>query len=144
MHRIVIGLRWSMAFLLLAAGALKLFAGAPLVSEAMRMLALSEQLWPNAANALQAIGVLELAVGCLLISGSAVTRWGLLVVVVLAGFAVWDAARWATGGPPDCGCFGPVRIASAWWHVLAKQVLLWTVLVCIWRGGRPAPSRVPA
>lgn len=136
MPRLLTTIRLSLAASLAFAGAVKQAYVAPIVAEAMRMLPIEEDHWASAAMVVRCIGALEIFAAIALASSASPRRWGLLACLLLAGFTAWDFARWITGGPADCGCFGSLRITSEWWHVLVKQALLWLGFACLLANSR--------
>lgn len=121
---------------LLIAGAAKLISGTPFVVELLRICDLSPGAWVRAMKTVQAVAAYEIALGVYVLVRAHFMAWWLMLALALLAFGVWDAARYITGGAPDCGCFGGWRIADAWWHVVAKHCVLWACYMGLAIGDR--------
>lgn len=74
--------------------------------------------------AIRMLGTYEVLCGVTILLRRWVGRWRVLPVLAVVGFVGWDAWRFLQGDTPDCGCLGGIQLASAWWHVLVKQVIV--------------------
>jgi hypothetical protein len=103
---------------------LKLTAGDGFAIEAIRVLGVAGDAWPRVMRAVQAVAIMEVGLGLAMLVLPAPRKWIVLLACALAMFLCWDVARFLSGGLADCGCFGPIKIATAWWHVWVKHAVL--------------------
>lgn len=130
-------LRVALGLVFIAAGLAKgLYGAAPLVTQSIDLMGLSELQWVRVERAWLAISVFEVALGVALACSARAMRWNVALCSALVAFLAWDVARWSAGLSPDCGCFGAFRMATEWWHVATKHVVLWTVAATLLIGGR--------
>jgi methylamine utilization protein MauE len=123
--------RIAFACLLGIAGWLKLTSSEGVAVEVLRLFGLQGTYWKVAERSVQAVGVLELAVGLAMLSLPSSRNWILALTCLLLGFVVWDVGRFVTGGDVDCGCIGTIKLATTWAHVGLKHIVLvagWALL----------------
>jgi len=135
--------RLGLALLLIVASIAKLVHGMPVALEAMRMFKLSDSSWPQLSRGVQAVAVLELLLATAMLAFAQPRRWMATLLIVEVAFIAWDALRYATGGAPDCGCFGGITLATSWLHVALKHVLLLALIAYLWfavRRSAPHPG----
>ncbi len=118
-------LRVGFGLILLGASLTKWLSGTTqLVADTLDIFALSDAHWDGAVRAWQAVSVFEALLGLAMIMSRRSINWNISLLLAVLAFFVWDVARFVADRSPDCGCFGGVRIATEWWHVWAKHVVL--------------------
>lgn len=129
--------------LVLGGAVAKFVQPAPVTVELMRMTSSPASAWAIADRLVLCIALFEVVVAAACLARRRFGPVHLLTAAVLVGFAAWDTARWLTDGAPDCGCFGGLKIATQWWHVGVKQVVLAVLYAGSLRSGRIQSAQLP-
>ena len=122
---------WALSLILVVSGVGKMLAPERLSAVAIPNLGVPLVYWNQIVAFTQAVGVLEAAVGIVVLMPRRFGDARLLLWLLIAAFVVFDVVRALSGGDADCGCLGSMIRLDSWWAVAAKHCLM-TVLVVLY------------
>ncbi len=136
--------RWSFGVALLGAGIAKAGWPSSVAVTAIDVFGWPPSAWPYVSAGVEAVGAFEILCGALVLFRRFLGVHSLMCGTALLGFLAWDVSRAVAGDSPDCGCFGGLVIATQWWHVWAKYVLLVAAFAAyVTPDGAPRRSLLP-